>query len=130
MKVTVRELVANGGYRFFLDGEELITQLDVESVQDTTYASLILHDMVILSKRATNGGRLSFDIPYELHLGGTVFCESAIPGEWEFRWKKTFATFEEWSSLTSAWRDVQVLSLPLGAACTWRVERIPLEGKS
>jgi hypothetical protein len=129
MNRTVRELIATGHYKFVLDGEELITQLDLDEVKDTTYVSLVLHDTVILGRRATGGNRLSFDIPYELMLGGTVYCKSAIPGDWEFRWRKTFATYEEWSCFTSEWREVQVLSLPLGAACVWSVERIPLVGK-
>lgn len=129
MRKTVRELIAEGRYQFFLDGEQLVTMMDLDNAKDTTYVSLVWGDKVVLGRRSTGGKRLSFDIPYELSLGGTVYCKSAIPGDWEFRWRKTFATYEEWTSFTGEWREVQVLSLPLGAACEWSVERIPLEGK-
>jgi len=53
----------------------------------------------------------------------------AIPGEWEFRWRKTFGVLEEWFTLTNEWNVVDVMQLPLGTRCTWAVERIPLVGK-
>lgn len=129
MRITVRELLERDTYQFLMSGVHL-TREQVERIADTSVASIVLNDVVVLSACSTGGGRLSFDIPYELHLGGTVFCESAIPGEWEFRWKKTFGVVEEWSSLTGEWQEVDVIQLPLGARCTWRVERILLEGKS
>lgn len=129
MKKTVRELLEAGTYQFIMSGVHL-TWAQVERIADQTVPSIVLPNVVVLSSCTTGGGRLSFDIPYELHLGGTVYCESAIPGEWEFRWKKTFGVVEQWSSLTQEWEEVDVIQLPLGARCTWRVERIPLEGKS
>lgn len=128
MKPTVRELFDTGKYKFIMSGVELPSE-SVERLLSTTVTSLVLTDTVILSVSTMGGSPLSFDIPYELMLGGTVFCRSAIPGEWEFRWRKSFGVLGEWSSLTNEWNVVDVMQLPLGARCTWDVERIPLVGK-
>jgi hypothetical protein len=128
MKPTVRELFETGKYKFMMSGVELPSE-SVERLLTTTVTSLVLTDTVILSVSTMAGSPLSFDIPYELMLGGTVFCRSAIPGEWEFRWRKSFGVLGEWSSLTNEWNVVDVMQLPLGARCTWDVERIPLVGK-
>ena len=128
MKPTVRELFETGKYTFYMSGVELPSE-SVERLFDTAVTSLVLTDTVILSVSVMGGSPLSFDIPYELMLGGTVFCRSAIPGEWEFRWRKTFGVLEEWFTLTNEWNVVDVMQLPLGARCTWDVKRIPLVGK-